>query len=224
MKSQSITITARTLHALIDPVLPCASSDIGLPVLNGVLIESRGKWLTATATDRFRLGVKRIGSPDGEAWPEFRAVVSTRSLRNIFATFKPQRGLDPELDLAIEGDRLSVKASGGLDDMAGASASYWLVDGEYPKADRLLRKALDAEPQPIEQAFNWQHLSAFKAADKIGVGLRVKAGGGPTDPLLVVGDDFLGILMPRKISGDLADQGWGDVLTNTAEKKVEAVA
>jgi hypothetical protein len=220
--SQQITITAHSLRALVDPVLPCASVDGDLPVLNAVKIEARGKWLMAMATDRFKLGLKRVKAPADEQWAEFQAVVSVRALKSILATFKPQRGLDPELTLTVEQDQLTVTVGGGLvDDVAAAKASYFLVSGKFPALDKILRKALDAKPEPTESGFDWRHVAGFaNAAGR--VGLRVKSTGARS-PLLITGDDFIGALMPRQIH-DVADKGWDDLLSATEPETKEAVA
>lgn len=99
-----ITITACELRDLVSPVLPLASKDSMLPILNAVLIETDGKWLSASATDRFRLGIKRIEKRPTEddpttEWAPFRAVVPLPALRSLLSVFKPSRHLDPELTL-----------------------------------------------------------------------------------------------------------------------------
>ena len=108
-----LIITARTLKSLVDPVLPLAGRDDMMPVLTAVQVCVDGEWLTATATDRFVMGHKRIKGD----WPKgWEALIPVTVLRTILRTYKPQRGDDPELTLGIADGSLTVSSSGGFAD------------------------------------------------------------------------------------------------------------
>jgi hypothetical protein len=208
-----ITLTASQFKSLVAPVLPFASRDDMLPVLNSVLVESRGKWLSSTATDRFRVGVKRIEkatTEDDQAaeWPAFRALVSVRSARSVLDLFKPRRHFNPEMTLTVDGERLIVEGSGGFDLFDASRFEHTLVDGEYPKTDSLFRTALatPAAKRVGEVGVNPAFLADFKAAAGSPT-LRIVTGGKPDiagkgNPLVVTDDDgFIGLLMPRAMTG-----------------------
>lgn len=214
-----LTLTAGQFRRLVTPVLPCVGTDAMLPVLTAMKIETRGKWLLASGTDRFKLGVKRIECPEGE-WPEFSALVPARAIRNIMSLFKPMRHLDPEITLSVDKDRLTVSATGGLDMLAAAQASYYLEQGEFPKLHSIVVTELKADPSSMNTGFNWKHLSAFTAADG-GGGLSVR-GRGDSHALLVMGEDFIGFVMPRKFAHIAGDAGWGDLLAVPAKKPARA--
>lgn len=226
----ALQITTRQLAALVKPVLPSVSNDFSLPVLNAVRIESHGKWLVATARDRFRLGMHRLAAPpssEGGTWPEWSATIPVVAIKSILSTYKATRGSDADLTLAIDGDRLTVNAAGlMLGGFLGASATYSLELGDFPKVHGLIRAAIAGEAADGGSALlNWYYVASFKDADA-GAGLYVKPNaGGSTKPTLITdGEDFIGILMPRRsqhdgVSGfpNLAD--WTEILADKSEPK-----
>lgn len=224
--TKSIAITIGDLHRLIDPVLPCASTDSMLPVICAVQIKSQGRWLVATATDRFKIGIKRIAAEEGE-WPEFEALLPVAGIKSIFTAFKALRGQNPTITLEqVDDFRLTASCEGGLaGDLARASCEIFLVMGEFPKVGHLVRKALEAEPAAQMIGFNWKYLSAFAGAgdSRDGTTLQMKFTG-EREPALIVGEDFLGAIMPRKLtSGVDFAAGWDDVIGSDA-KAEKAVA
>lgn len=226
--SNSLTISVRNLKALVEPVTPCAGADDMLPVLNCVQIKTNGEWLVASATDRFRLAAHR---QRGE-WPAgWQALIPVRTLRGIFATFKAGRGSDPELTLTIVDDHnLKVEMTGGLNDglFSEASITYPLLSGEFPNLGQILSKAIAAESVAGDRRFNWKFLSGFSAADPHGQGL-IMHGGDPSAPMLVTdGEDFVGILMPRRLvasedgATSLDLSSWTDILGDPVAPKAPA--
>jgi hypothetical protein len=214
-------ITARQFKALVSPVIPCAGTDDQLPVLNSIHVRSQGEYLIARATDRFRLGVQRLKAPEG-SWPEWEALLPLSTVRAVLADFKPSsRDADPQLVLAVGGESLRVKGDGALLDMLSADIAYPLRDGEFPKVDQILATAIAAEPEAGAHAgFNWKFLSAFAAAagGSPSIGIKIVS---PKAPALISnGEDFLGILMPRKRIGE----GWDDILTPPAPAKKKPAA
>jgi DNA polymerase III sliding clamp (beta) subunit (PCNA family) len=209
MSQPTITITARQFAGLVDAVIPFASADDDLPVLNTVRIESRGKYLLAMTTDRFRIGVKRLAAPDDGGWPEFAATVPLRAVRSIKQVFRPGRGMDTDLTLAItEDDVLTVEPAGALVDMLSARASYSLERAEYPKFASLITKALAAESAAGEFGVNPKFLADFSKVTGPTVAVRPTAPEeeGKAAPIVISdGEDFLGLLMPRKLIGSTAE-------------------
>ena len=88
----TIETTARGLHELLDPV-PTLRRQRRLSARPAtVRLCGKGKWVTATTTDRYRLAMQRreIAAPDG-----WSALVNVRGIKAIFATFKATRANDP---------------------------------------------------------------------------------------------------------------------------------
>lgn len=221
----SLTLSARQFRSLIDPILPLAGKDTMLPVLCAVLVQSEGKWLTASATDRFRLGIKRIekvATEDDPAkeWPEFRALIPVRAVKSILAAYKPTRGSDPTLSLIVEDDSLVVEAAGSFDLFDAARFTHHLETGEFPKFRSIVTDGLavpDEERAP-SASFNPAFLADFKNCGRT---LRVVMGR-PTKPVILLDDEgFVGALMPRR--PDLREESWDDLLAPAAATD-EAVA
>lgn len=209
-------ITARQFKALVSPVLPCAGTDDMLPVLNSVRIEAHGEWLVASATDRFRAGFRRLRHPDGKSWPKWNATLPLSTVRSVMA-FKPSRkDTDPELVLAVLPDnRMRVAASGALLDMLAAEVTYPLRDGQFPDLRAVVRDSLAVEPDAPHSGFNWEYLAAFKAAVTSGPGLQIRVH--PNKAAVITdGEDFIGILMPRRVHEGATDfrvgEGWDTLL------------
>lgn len=217
-----LTLTARQFRTLVEPVVPLAGTDAMIPVLNAVQILGEGKWLTATATDRFRVGIKRIekhatdDDPTTE-WPEFSALIPLRSVRSILATFKPTRGFDPAMTLTVEDDRLIVEADGAFALFDSSRFVHYLQAGEYPEVRSVIRDALAV---PDDERASRVVISPSKFADFKACGatsLRIHLGR-PHKPLVVTDDNgFIGALMPQR--GGVPEESWDDLLGVTEAKE-----
>jgi hypothetical protein len=184
----NFTISADEFRALVSPVMPLASKDADYtPTLNAVLIEGDGKWLSATATDRFRMGIKRIAkraTDDDPAteWPEFRALVPLRSVKSLLTTFKTLRGSLP--------------------------AQITFTIGEYPKVRSLVQQTLDIA---VEDRVSAIHLNPFFLADWKAVGsknLRLLIGKANGAVLVTDDEGFIGLQMSRR--PELPAEDWSD--------------
>ena len=196
----SLSIGVRQLRSLVEPVIPSAASDDMLPVLNAVQIETSGKWLVATATDRFSIAVKRVASDEGEPWPAWSALVPLSTLRGILSTFKASiRNGDPAIEMTVMDDLLHVTSSSGLLDIREASIVYPLQDGEYPTVRGLLRKALLAEAGTSATTFDPARLT--RLLSKVDArAVAMKCGAEARSPLAFTdGENFFGLLMPRSM-------------------------
>lgn len=204
----SLTLTAEEFRDLITPVLPFASSDFMLPVLNGVRLEVVAGWVTASATDRFRMGIKRI-KPAAGGPGSFAANVAAADLLRLLAIFKPQRGMPTELALSVEDEKLTVEAGGGFD-FASARLSFALVSGDYPDLRRVILAAL-AKPQEAGLVgFDPTLLAAIPRA--VGRDTVVVRLGNPTT-FASSDQSFIGLLMPRRAVGmEAVFPDWTDVL------------
>jgi len=209
----SITLTATQLRDLVTPVIPHASKDQTLPSLCAVRIRSAGQYVTAIATDRYRIGFQRVTltEPPAEGGG-FDAAVPVAVLKRIMGVFRPTRWHNPVLELAVDGERLRVSladtmteqtvgTSGDVDGLAGASLTFALHSGDfpYPALDRLVREALEGVPDEaaMTAVFNPEFLADFRIGQPRHEPMRITATGGPARPWLIrVGDDFIGLLVP----------------------------
>jgi hypothetical protein len=222
----TFTIGADEFRALVNPVLPMAGTDVYLPAINSVLIEGRGKWLSATATDRFRVGIKRIAktpTDDDTAteWPEFKANIPLRSVKSMLTTFKSPRGsLPARITFTIEGGTLTVEASGAFDLFDAARFTHQLEPGEFPGVRAVIRQALET-PEGERMAsvgINPAYMADFKASGA--KTLRVLVGAAQKPLVVTDGEGFIGALMPRGTA--VADEDWTDFLA--APKKADEKA
>jgi len=219
----NLTINAADFRALVNPILPLACKDDMLPTLCAVLIESDGKWLSATATDRFRMGIKRIAKrptdddPTTE-WPEFRALISTRSVKSLLTTFKTLRGsLPAQITFTIEEDRLTAEAAGAFDLFDSGRFVHHLLTGDFPKVRSLVRQHLDI---PVEDRVSTVALNPFFLADWKAVGstsLRVMMGAANKAVLVTDDEGFIGLQMVRRMDAPVED--WTDFLAEKPEPK-----
>ena len=194
----TIETTARGLHALLDPVLPFADKGDSMPVLATVRLCGKGKWVTATTTDRRRLAMQRreIAAPDG-----WSALVNVRDIKAIFATFKDTRANDPEMVLSFDGSTLRVEGrsmlSGG---QFSAALTFDLYPSEYPEVGSLLTEAFGGTMQATSTSLNVAFLADFQQAARL------------NDPNMhffvrdakpcgiAIGDDFRAVIMPVRHS------------------------
>lgn len=220
--SASITLTARQWRELIAPVLPFAGNDYMLPVLNAVHVRTEGKWLIATASDRFRVGVKRIAKvPTDEdattTWPAFQALIPLPAVKSIGAMLKPTRGLESGATFTVDDDNLVVEAAGAFVMFDAARFTHRLATGEFPDMRKLIHKALNTpdEERGSRISVNPAFLADFKSS--AGRVIRILLPARMQDPLLLTDDEgFLGLLMPRRSETDA--ESWDDIFGEVPAK------
>lgn len=195
----TITVTARELTALVASVIPHASKDETLPLLCSVFVRSAGPWITAIATDRYRLGFQRI-RPAEAPGEGFAAIIPLRVLARIRSTFKADRVTDPIIALTVDGEKLTATTTGALDGMVGASFEFRLYDvaSKWPNVDRLLADALGADvPTGSSRLLvNPSILADFRLGQSRYETMRVTPTGPDNKPWLVrIGDHFIGLVV-----------------------------
>lgn len=224
---ETLTLTASEFRALVGPVLPMAGRDYELPVLTSVQIESDGEWLSASATDRFRLGIKRIKKRATDedpttAWPEFKALIPTRAIKSLLASYKPRRGtMDPTITLTVEDGKLTAEAVGLFDLFDAARFVHHLEGGEFPNLRSVMRKAMElpADERGFEVGFNPAFMADFKGTGASTLRLLM---GTPKTPMIFTDDDgFIGCLMPRAIPAEFRED-WTDFLAEKPALKKAA--
>lgn len=183
----SITLTARDLADLTNPVAPHASKDDTMPLLCSVFLRVRGGYVTAIATDRYRMALKRakptvntepprnarpLATPapgtsedDPEPVPlaaDFAAVVPVAVLTQVLRMFKPTRYADPVLTLTVEDEQ---RPAGAPPEWTPGRATLTVTatDGFAGLSGATLTYGVDAAAKypPVDRLF----LDAIAAAD-----------------------------------------------------------
>jgi hypothetical protein len=187
------TITAHKLQRLIKQTRPHVSPDDTLPSINGIRFECDGVHVHALATDRYTFAVARAKVREETA--TWSTTISENDLDWFTAWLKTQRG-DTILDLVATGDGLAVTYDRG-------TLVVPTKDHTFPKWQSLFRDALtDAARSGDMVSVDTKMLARWKNAD---THLRTWQTE-PKKPLLLVGEDFIGLQMPARYSGGAKDR------------------
>lgn len=210
-KPARLVLTHRALADLVRPILPFAQPrEFGFPMLAGVLIERRGAHVVAAATDRYRLGMKRV-KPDrdqGESCSTaFRVLLPATALRKALTLFQPLKRYAPPLptiSITLRNGRAEI-AGNQLRDYASLRLEYEPLDDDgYPPLHKLLGGALEARDEERVDAFalNPELIAAVERPDGGHGAVDILPGGRADKPLVFAsGDDFVGMLMPMRFAG-----------------------
>jgi|GEM_PF-3976544 len=233
----TLTISAKDLAALVAPVIPHAekSASSGMvPILQTVLIRRAGEYVTAFATDRYKIAFQRRALGESvQADDGFRAVVPVAALKHIRTVFRATRVHNPVLRLTVEGDQLHVEIADGFDTergaITGASLRFALAAGEYPKVDRLVREAVDAEPPAEAMAMNVNpnFLAEFRIGQPLHTPITITPTTHAMKPWLIrVGADFIGLIVPVRFAEGEETSGKAEwlALLDPAETETKAAA
>lgn len=187
--SYALEVEGESLRELLEGALTHAHKDKDLLALNAVMLEAEGGYLTARATDRYRLIVGKIEVIEGELSP---SLVSLSDIKRIVALSKDYR-LSGRVSLNRIGDLLTVSVNGN-------SITLTIVEAHYPPSfDDLLNKG---EVTAIETiAFNPAFFADY--AKIVGKGVQVKVTfNGENKPITIglVGDkvEWKALLMPMR--------------------------
>ena len=204
--STVLQIKASQFKRLVEPVLPFADKGDTLPILEAVMFRSHGGRLYAHATDRYRLGVQRV---EAEVADGLTFLLASKSIRAILNLYRGTKLHDPDLVLTVTADSLRVAGAGSLGFSSDSYTTWPLTPGDYPTVGTLITQAATralegVAPTSVNAAF----LGDFKMAAVHAEGIEpVRMWTSPNKPNLIrVGDDFIGVLMPVRYTGD-ADRG-----------------
>ncbi|WP_442803608.1 hypothetical protein OG411_29755 [Streptomyces pseudogriseolus] len=187
------TINAHKLRRLIKQTRPHISPDDTLPPINGIRFECDGAHIHALASDRYTFAVARTQvREETDTWS---LTVSEATLNWLTPWLENHKG-DTILDLSAGENGLTITDDDGkLTVPAG--------DYTFPKWQHLFRDALqDASTSGDLVSLDTEMLARWKHAD---THLRVWQTT-PEKPLLLVGEDFMGLQMPARYSGDAKDR------------------
>lgn len=187
------TINAHKLQRLIRQTRPHISVDDTLPPINGIRFECDGIHIHALATDRFTFAAARAKvREETDTWS---VTVAEKDLGWFTAWLETHKG-DTILNLTAGADGLTVTDDHG-------KLVVPAKDHTFPKWQGMFRDALqDASASGDLISLDTEMLARWKDADSH---LRVWQTM-PEKPLLLVGEDFLGLQMPCRYRGDAKDR------------------
>jgi len=126
----ALEVEGESLIELLEGALTHTHKDKSLPALHAVMLEGEGGYLTARATDRYRLIVGKIEVESGELTA---SLVSVTDIKRIVALSKESK-ISNKVSFNRVGDLLTVSVNGN-------SLTLTLVDANYPPSfDDLLNK------------------------------------------------------------------------------------
>ena len=187
--SYALEVEGESVRELLEGAITHAHKDKDILALNAVMLEGEGGYLTARATDKYRLIVGKIEVIEGELSP---SLVSLSDIKRIVALSKDYK-LSGRVSLNRIGDLLTVSVNGN-------SITLTIVEANYPPSfDDLLNKG---EVTAIETiAFNPAFFADY--AKIVGKGVQVKVTfNGENKPITIglVGDkvEWKALLMPMR--------------------------
>jgi hypothetical protein len=196
------TATPQQVESVIAAVLPHASDDCELPVINNVRVELDGTQFLAVATDRYSLGICRADLTDWKAEAEpvekITASLGLGDVKRLFAFVRPQR--KDKATWELTDDALTVSFQ---DDTSLTIRTVQV--GGFPNWRALVGGVIARAPEPDAQmAFTPRVVDSFqktaKALGEVGYSWQFTSA---LKPVIVrIGTDFLGMLMPARIPDD----------------------
>lgn len=187
--SYALEVEGESLKELLEGAITHAHKDKDLPALNAVMLEGERGYLSARATDRYRLIVGKIEVMEGELTA---SLVSLTDIKRIVALAKEGK-ISNKVTFNRIGDLLTVSAGGN-------SLTLTIVEASYPPSfDDLLNKGEVSALDTI--AFNPSYFSDY--AKIVGKGVQVKVTfKGENMPITIglVGDkvEWRALLMPMR--------------------------
>jgi hypothetical protein len=187
------TINAHRLQRLIAQTRPHVSPDDTLPPINGIRFECDGVHIHALATDRYTFVASRTKvREETDVWA---TTIAEKDLDWLTAWLKTHEG-DTILDLTLGDSGLVITDDNG-------KLTVPVATRPFPKWQGVFRDALrDATTSGELVAFDTKLLARWKDA---GTRLQVWRAA-PEKPLLLIGEDVLGLQMPIRHHGETEDR------------------
>lgn len=184
----ALEVEGESLRELLEGAITHAHKDKDLLALNAIMLEGEGGYLTARATDRYRLIVGKIEVIEGEL---SSSLVSLSDIKRIVALSKDYK-LSGRVSLNRIGDLLTVSVNGN-------SITLTIVEASYPSFDNIFNKGEVTALDTI--AFNPAFFSDYSKI--VGKGVQVKVTfNGENKPITIglVGDkvEWRALLMPMR--------------------------
>ena len=187
------TINAHKLQRLINQTRPHVSVDDTLPAINGIRFECDGIHIHALASDRYTFAAARTKvREETDTWS---ATISETTLGWLIPWLEAHEG-DTILDLSAGADGLTITDDEGKLVVPAKDLAFPKWQGMFRDALQAASTSGDLVSVDTKMLARWQHADTH---------LRVWQSA-PEKPLLLVGDDFLGMQMPCRYSGDVKDR------------------
>lgn len=222
----SNTMKAKALHtALSDALLFAAPASMRLPFLEAVRLEFGDGQLVAAATDRFVVGVSRVEY----AGESFTVVVSAReakALAKMAKTTTRSRQASRWVEIVAEGRDVLFQFS------TGESMTVRALDVELPNWRNLIPRDAHLMGGIVGMGYHPSLVARFTKVrlDEQGPGTSmvlfasVTSSGKPGPTVVHIGENFVGVLMPQRPSGDRWEYRRADWLDQGASEPVGATA
>ena len=186
--SYALEVEGESLRELLEGAITHTHKDKDLPALNAVMLEGEGGYLTARATDRYRLIVGKIEVMEGELTA---SLVSLTDIKRIVALAKEGK-ISNKVTFNRIGDLLTVSAGGN-------SLTLTIVEANYPSFNDIFNKGEVTALDTI--AFNPAFFSDYSKI--VGKGVQVKVTfNGENKPITIglLGDkvEWKALLMPMR--------------------------
>lgn len=185
----SVTINAHQLGRLIEKTIGHMGSEY-IEILHGIRLDVDAHYLHAVASDRYTMAVARYGLTENEDEPWARTIPA-EYLPALREWINSHQG-DSWITIEAGEDRIVF-------DSARTTYSVALNRSlEYPDWRGILRKltenTVEGEPFPL---LNSRYFARFGATEGL---LRVRLAG-DTKAALLLGEDFIGAIMPARYEG-----------------------
>lgn len=204
-KPITLTLKASELRDLLSDVLPFADKPGSLPILTCIHLRGHVDHVTAAATDRYCVGVRKVHI---EAPETLDANIDRTVVRQMLAIFKPTRHEDPTLTLQFSDSSVTVESTGGLDGLIlDTRMSFSLYQGQYPALGALFDPIASSQPSAGDPSptIRTDYLLRFKHLRQVTLHQVGPNEDGRGNALFVRAEDFIGAVMPLYFSG--ADEG-----------------
>ncbi len=191
------TMKAADLHRVIAEAKNFAGRDATLPMLQNVRIEATETQLVAVATDRFLLGVSRADyageaftvNIEGQQVDALLKMAKTASRDAQWREVTIERRDDGNVEFRFNsGEAITVTPSAH----------------EFPKYQQLIPTTTLLETETLHESpvigFNAAYLARFAKIDGAHAMRVYTRGDKPT--VVLIGDDFVGLIMPVRIPED----------------------
>jgi hypothetical protein len=200
------------VETLLDPVIPLASTDSILPLINRVRMRRSGPWMIATASDRYVAGASRQranGDCPLDGWAVEIPLDQAKQLVSLAKQYRRARWM--VMPLALDGGRLAC----GHD----AELVFDLPREPMPPIEALIKNMTEERaPNPgAPFGLNADLIKRFSAAQRVyggypGTGRVLTLAHGKGLAITVrVGEDFVGVIMGCRLPEAHRPQWWDDV-------------
>lgn len=214
----SITLLPEDLRDLVRRVLPFVGTDEILPMLTGVAFEARGGMLTATATDRYVIGVAKLTMPEA---PDVVFSITAGHWREVLRLYPvPRKAGEPlPVTLTVDDDHLTTSRPGAVPEV---TARFPLLDPDWlvNKARSVVARHLTLDAAPEQPStYNPRYLARFA---HLGESITVLPSE-PNKPTVIISHDFVGAIMPMHRSTSLGGATPDEVRTKARAEWADAL-